>query len=261
MKVFKESEKSNNNSLYVNKELKNEFFSYINYGKPNEKKITFGDNPLTIYQNYTELLNKKIVELNSKPNQLKQEDYSKLAELYKEFIPRMNELSASTANLPIFIFPDKAKLSLSLSLKQKQYNNVKKRKQSINNNNNNNNIDSFTCEVCGEEFDTGQGLGGHMSRKHPNSSLKFKKKKETRDKRKEQRDKLYEAKRRLLETKDLEYNELIKTQEGRRMVKETVARNKSEYKQILKSIKAEANGFIGDEEDDCSDSESQTISS
>ena len=37
---------------------------------------------------------------------------------------------------------------------------------------------NFTCDICGCSFSNGQGLGGHMSRKHPNQSEKYQKKKQ-----------------------------------------------------------------------------------
>lgn len=34
----------------------------------------------------------------------------------------------------------------------------------------------FVCKECGDQFEHGQALGGHMSRKHPGQSLAFNKK-------------------------------------------------------------------------------------
>ena len=41
----------------------------------------------------------------------------------------------------------------------------------------------YACEICGRKFNR-NGLGGHMSRAHPNKSKKFKKKKATKNARK-----------------------------------------------------------------------------
>lgn len=35
---------------------------------------------------------------------------------------------------------------------------------------------SFICKECGDSFEHGQALGGHMSRKHPGQSQAFNKK-------------------------------------------------------------------------------------
>ena len=51
----------------------------------------------------------------------------------------------------------------------------------------------YKCEFCGKGFEKGQGLGGHMSRNHPNQSEKYKVKMGIREMRKGKRMKLRET--------------------------------------------------------------------
>lgn len=219
MKPFKEDDEY---CSFVNKDLKNEFYDYMIYGRPNEKKLSFGENPLIIYQNIYEWFNSEVRKLQSLCVIPDEEKAEKLT-LCGNLIAEMNEISASIKNLPIFMFPDK---------KDKLKRQAKKVKRTDGK--------TFTCDVCNEEFESGQGLGGHMSRKHPNSSTKFIKKKETRDNRKDQRNVLYDAKKKLLEKYSLDYDELKKTMEGRHRIKEAVNSHKTEYKTILKLMKSDA---------------------
>jgi len=76
-----------------------------------------------------------------------------------------------------------------------------------------------------------------MSRKHPNQSVKYKFKKETREKRNLKREIIYEAKRRILKKYRENYDELVNTIEGRKLIKRICKDNKDEYYRIKKEIK------------------------
>ena len=103
---------------------------------------------------------------------------------------------------------------------------------------NSNNLEQvYICDICNEVFSNGQGLGGHMSRKHPNKSLKYKFKKETREKRNLKREIIYEAKRRILKKYNEIYDDLMITIEGRKLIKRICKDNKEEYYRIKREIK------------------------
>ena len=103
--------------------------------------------------------------------------------------------------------------------------------------------DGFTCDICGVSFSNGQGLGGHMSRKHPNQSEKYKKKKETRDGRNNNRELIYKAKRILLKRFRHDYDNLISFSSGRRVIKKCVKENREEYLNIKRKIKIPKNYY------------------
>jgi hypothetical protein len=78
-----------------------------------------------------------------------------------------------------------------------------------------------------------------MSRMHPHKSEKYMHKKEIRNSRKDHRDALKEAKEFILQKNGLSYEKLSKNREGKKIIKQTVNRNKDEFKRILKNIKVE----------------------
>lgn len=104
--------------------------------------------------------------------------------------------------------------------------------------NENETIEGYMCEICKQVFSNGQGLGGHMSRKHPNQSEKFKLKKETRDKRNAKREILYKSQRILLSRYTQNYDKLKEKIEGRRLIKQICKDHKQEYYQIKRELKA-----------------------
>lgn len=229
-------------------------------GKSNERKLNFGESPFTIYQNLAEFLISEINNINKNNNQNntindsnihfndidskkspqnnsknKAKNNSRnnnenneainsqnLANKIKEIVFNMNKINTKINSLPVFKCPEKTKLKQKKKIKSE-------------------NAKLFKCEICCSTFENGQGLGGHMSRTHPNSSLKFNKKKETRDHRQNKRGILYEAKAILLKKYNLNYNELSKTIEGKQIIRKTVKDNKNEYMGLRKQLKFEAN--------------------
>lgn len=102
-------------------------------------------------------------------------------------------------------------------------------------------VEGYDCEICGQIFSNGQGLGGHMSRKHPNQSEKYKSKKETRERRNSKREILYKAQKILLSRYRQDYEKLKLTQEGRRLIKKICKDHKTEYYQIKREVKTSRN--------------------
>lgn len=95
----------------------------------------------------------------------------------------------------------------------------------------------FKCLICGISFNNGQGLGGHMSRKHPNQSEKYEKKKQTRERRKEKREHIYEAKSILLNRHKHNYEKLKDSSTGRKLIKSLVREHREEYLEIRKNLR------------------------
>jgi hypothetical protein len=95
----------------------------------------------------------------------------------------------------------------------------------------------FQCDYCECEFSNGQALGGHMSRTHPNQSLKYNKKKMIRQEREIKRDLIYYARKELFANHNLDYEELAKCKENKSIVKRIRKDNMREYKEILDRLK------------------------
>ena len=66
---------------------------------------------------------------------------------------------------------------------------------------------TYLCEFCNKAYSNGQGLGGHMSRIHPNQSYKYKDKIRIRREREEKRENLLNIKRDLYKTDCCDYDE------------------------------------------------------
>lgn len=95
----------------------------------------------------------------------------------------------------------------------------------------------YDCYICGQIFINGQGLGGHMSRKHPNQSERYKSKKETRERRNNKREILYRAQRILLKKYRQDYDKLKENAEGRKIIKKYCKDHKQEYYRLRKEVK------------------------
>jgi hypothetical protein len=90
----------------------------------------------------------------------------------------------------------------------------------------------FQCEICSLAFDNPQGLGGHMSGVHRDASLKYKKKRETRNKRFEIRKMNNLSKKILCLKHKVNYDEMILSKDGKRKIKNLVKQNLREFKKI-----------------------------
>jgi hypothetical protein len=207
---------------FVNDELKKEFTYYLTYGKSNEQNISFGDSPLTIYQNLAEWFNKEIQKNNKNTKNFNPKESLILCE---KIIFEMNDISRCISSLPIFMFPTTNPTKLSKKMTKYKYRKKFDESGPV-----------FACEVCNQKFNSGQGLGGHMSRKHPRASEKFIRKKEIRNKRADHRNILYEAKKKLLASFNLNYEQLRSTQEGKKKIKEIVKSNRDVFKLLRLEI-------------------------
>jgi hypothetical protein len=98
-------------------------------------------------------------------------------------------------------------------------------------------LEIYTCKLCKEQFNTGQALGGHMSRKHPGLSTDYIHKKEIRDKRDVERKKLFLAKIKFFESLGLDYMKLRSSSEGRKTIRTCL--NRSKLKRLKQDITCE----------------------
>ena len=87
-------------------------------------------------------------------------------------------------------------------------------------------LNVFECMECKAGFSTGQALGGHMSKKHPGKSEHYSKKKQIRDRRVLERAKLLLAKKRYCSEVGRNYEELIRSEEGKEAIKKLLDRSK-----------------------------------
>jgi len=109
-------------------------------------------------------------------------------------------------------------------------------KKQINSINNVNKL-IYKCDHCDAFYYTGQALGGHMSRTHPNLSVKYKMKKMVRDRRENQRNVLIEARRELLNKYNLYYEDMKYDKIKKQILKGFIRSHGLEFKEIVKKLK------------------------
>jgi hypothetical protein len=90
------------------------------------------------------------------------------------------------------------------------------------------------CKFCLKKFNTGQALGGHMSRKHSGKSSAYNHKKGIRKKREFERMRLLLAKRKYFSSLGQNYETLMNSPEGKKKAKELMSR--SRIKKIKKAL-------------------------
>jgi hypothetical protein len=101
----------------------------------------------------------------------------------------------------------------------------------------------FRCVLDGRYFRTGQALGGHMSRKHPGKSEDYAKKKDIRRKREFERVKLRLAKKKFFTTIQYDYDDLMRTTQGK--VRASRLTNRAKIKTIKANLtKKEIDDYI-----------------
>ncbi|MCQ2820302.1 MAG: C2H2-type zinc finger protein, partial [archaeon] len=98
---------------------------------------------------------------------------------------------------------------------------------------------SVVCDICGKTFKNPNGLGGHMSRVHPNKSQSYKIKRKIREKRCEFREAVIDAKLILAKNHGLDYDKEEMTKEVKKKLCSLVKENRYEYRKIVKGIKNE----------------------
>jgi hypothetical protein len=96
--------------------------------------------------------------------------------------------------------------------------------------------ENYDCNICHRKFQTGQGLGGHMSRMHPNCSEQYKSKMKIRKSRDKQRAILQEAKKKILLANGHDYLKL-KASGEKKLIKKILFQNKKDFKATLIQLK------------------------
>ena len=309
-------------SSYGNNKIKDIMIDLIVWGKPNNKKLGFGDCPLNVYSdfyfrgketysNFTlKIEDKAFLSTFYKGKNPKREFQKDYLEKLTEVVLNMTEISCKLSQYSILDFgldfnykaekidiksnskPNKRFAPTNITEKVLAKENTKKNscsykklnnieKNNINSNYLKNNIKSkkqnkeqkkdfsnsedsdnfnikienekeevdektegYECDICRQIFSNGQGLGGHMSRKHPNQSEKYKFKKETREKRNSKREMLYKAQRTLLTRYRQDYDKLKLQPEGRRLIKKICKDHEQEYYFIKKEVKSTRNSNL-----------------
>ena len=101
----------------------------------------------------------------------------------------------------------------------------------------------FPCKYCDMGFNKAQALGGHMSRKHPGRSHDYNYKKTVRKKREIDRTKLLMAKKKYFSTLKYDYEDLLKTMEGKLRARSLM--NRAQVKKFKRELsEEEVNNFI-----------------
>ena len=99
---------------------------------------------------------------------------------------------------------------------------------------------TYLCEFCNKAYSNGQGLGGHMSRIHPNQSYKYKDKIRIRREREKKREKLLIIKQELFKKYGYNYDKLI-NDKNKAFIQRFLLAHNEEYKNLRKNKKIENN--------------------
>ena len=92
---------------------------------------------------------------------------------------------------------------------------------------------TYLCEFCNKAYSNGQGLGGHMSRIHPNQSYKYKDKIRIRREREKKREKLLNIKQDLFKKYGYDYDKLI-NDKNKTFIQQFLSEHNEEYRNIRK---------------------------
>lgn len=175
------------------------------------KHLHFGPNPISLFIDWATWLKDE----KQKKLQFQSRD------LCNDLSSTLNSISLTMSSFPILKLPSSNDFLIQTSPER--------------------NKTSFHCQLCGYSFNSGQGLGGHMSRKHPDKSDKFKRKKFIREKRSLIREKLTEAKRLICNNHNVNYDELSQSKEGKLIIRSIIINNKEEFKTIYSKMKKTLN--------------------
>ena len=217
-----------------------------NYISNNKKSISL-NNELCIE------LEKLIISCNAITNLIT--DYKKSGLKRKLFLEKNDEDDKNKNNLNNNINKEENK---ELIENKKENNNIlnenKDKDLSENNNNldNNNNstikkqkqkikhFKTYLCEFCNKAYSNGQGLGGHMSRIHPNQSYKYKDKIRIRREREKKRERLLNIKQALFKKYGYDYDKLV-NDKNKTFIQRFLLEHNEEYKNIRKNQKENKN--------------------
>ena len=214
------------------------------------------NNPVNLIRNYYSQIKSKILEIQTNYLSNNKKDLSLNKELCKQLEKLIISCNAITNTVT-----DYKKSGLKRKVFQEEINQDKEDKKNIvkiicinKDNSDNDNIDddlddnillnkkrkpkkkhfkTYLCEFCNKAYSNGQGLGGHMSRIHPNQSYKYKDKIRIRREREEKRENLLNIKRDLFKKYGFDYDKLV-TEKNKTFIQKFLSEHNEEYKNIRK---------------------------
>ena len=219
-----------------------------------EKNIN-ENNPIKLIRNYYTQIKSKILQIQKNYLSNNEQDISSNKALCQELEKLINSCNAITNTVT-----DYKKSGLKRKAFQEEDNEDKNKQNNeevisidkensdndINNNINNNDLlnkkrnmkkkhfKTYLCEFCNKAYSNGQGLGGHMSRIHPNQSYKYKDKIRIRREREEKRENLLNIKRDLFKKYGFDYDKYA-TEKNKSFIQKFLSEHNEEYKIIRKN--------------------------
>lgn len=255
-KVFKK-EKEKISNLYLIGDNLNEnnpinlirnFYSQIKDKILNIQKNYLSNNKKQLSSNIElcKELERLIISCNAITNTVT--DYKKCGLKRKQFLQQSDEDEKSKNNSNNYFNKTEIKESNDKK-KEKNLNNTTENKNNEDNNQENNlnnkkkkqkkkHFKTYLCEFCNKAYSNGQGLGGHMSRIHPNQSYKYKDKIRIRREREKKREKLLNIKRDLFKKYGYNYDKLM-NEKNKSFIQQFLLEHNEEYKNIRKNQKKE----------------------
>ena len=252
-KVFKK-EKEKISNLYLIGDNLNEnnpinlirnFYSQIKDKILNIQKNYLSNNKKALSSNIElcKELEKLIISCNAITNTVT--DYKKSGLKRKLFLEQSDEDEKSKIN------SNKKDTDIKESNEKKKEKNISENKNNEDNKSIDNNINNkkkkqkkkhfktYLCEFCNKAYSNGQGLGGHMSRIHPNQSYKYKDKIRIRREREKKREKLLNIKQDLFKKYGYNYDKLV-NEKNKSFIQQFLLEHNEEYKNIRKNQKKES---------------------
>ena len=195
------------------------------------------NNPIKLIRNFYSQIKNKILNIQKNYLSNNQKALSSNIELCNEIEKLIISCNAITNTVTDY---KKSGLKRKLFL---EHNEDDDKKNNINNNLDNKkkkkkkkHFKTYLCEFCNKAYSNGQGLGGHMSRIHPNKSYKYKDKIRIRREREQKRENLLIIKRDLFKKYGYNFDKLLKDK-NRPFIQKFLSEHNEEYKNLRKSQK------------------------
>ena len=229
-----------------------------------EKNIN-ENNPIKLIRNYYTQIKSKILQIQKNYLSNNEQDISSNKALCQELEKLINSCNAITNTVT-----DYKKSGLKRKAFQEEDNEDKNKqnneevisidKENSDNDINNNDLlnkkrnmkkkhfKTYLCEFCNKAYSNGQGLGGHMSRIHPNQSYKYKDKIRIRREREEKRENLLNIKRDLFKKYGFDYDKYA-TEKNKSFIQKFLSEHNEEYKIIRKNNQKNKENILNYNED------------
>ena len=219
-----------------------------------EKNIN-ENNPIKLIRNYYTQIKSKILQIQKNYLSNNEQDISSNKALCQELEKLINSCNAITNTVTDYkksglkrkVFQEEDDIDKNKQINEEVISMDKENSDNdINNNMNNNDLlnkkrklkkkhfKTYLCEFCNKAYSNGQGLGGHMSRIHPNQSYKYKDKIRIRREREEKRENLLNIKRDLFKKYGFDYDKYA-TEKNKSFIQKFLSEHNEEYKIIRKN--------------------------